>query len=222
MAQITAFVSEKGGDGKSTAVQNMGVARAKVGKRVLLLDADPQRTTKKWADRRSLAGYMPAILCIEVTARTLQATLERYDELFDEIIIDTGGADSTEMRLALAFADVVVCPCQPSQADIETLETINYLLGKARAERPELRSYIVTFLAPTHANSTAAEDMRNFCAMFENLPLLNTIVCNRQPFKDALKEGLGVLELPESKLTRKAILETQQLAQEIWNEQAAS
>jgi chromosome partitioning protein len=218
MAQITAFVSEKGGVGKSTAVQNTAVQRAKKGKRVLVLDADPQRTTKKWADRRALAGHMPAILCIEVRASKMPDVLSQYDDKYDEIIIDTGGADSTEMRLALTFADVVVCPCQPSQADIETLENIDQLLGKTKAERPELRAHIANFQAPTHVHSTASEDMENFCKLFKNLPLLKAIVCDRQPFKDALRDGLGVVELPVNKLTLKAICEIEALEKEVWND----
>jgi len=220
MAQITAFVSEKGGVGKSTGVQNMAVARARREKRVLILDADPQRTTDKWAKRRTLAGISPAILCIEATARDLPKHLEKYDELFDEILIDTGGADSTEMRLALTFADVIVCPCQPSQADIETLETINALLSKTKKERPEVRAHIATFMAPTNANSTDAQEMQEFCGMFDNLPILNTIVRYRKAYKTALRDGLGVIELPTNDATVKAIAEMQQLEQEIWNEQA--
>lgn len=220
MARITAFVSEKGGVGKSTGVQNMSVQRAKRGNRVLLLDADPQRTTMKWAARRSLAGVMPAILCIEATASNLQKTLEKYDELFDEILIDTGGADSTEMRLALTFADVIVCPCQPSQADIETLETINALLAKTRKERPEVRAHIATFMAPTNAHSTEAEEMQEFCGMFDNLPILNTIIRYRKAYKLALRDGLGVTEMDNNDLTAKAIAETEALEEEIWNEPA--
>lgn len=218
MAKITAFVSEKGGVGKSTDASNMGVQRAKKGKRVLLLDADPQRTLKKWADRRAMEGHQPAIQCFEVAASKLQAMLERFDDQYDEIIIDTGGADSTEMRLSLMLADVIVCPCQPSQADIETLENINVLLEKTLAERPDVRAYILTSKAPTHVSSTAADDMRAFCANFKSLPLLKTIICERQPFRDALLFGQGVVELPVNKLTLKAICEAEALEKEIWND----
>jgi chromosome partitioning protein len=218
MAIITAFVSEKGGVGKSTDASNMGVQRAKKGKRVVMLDLDPQGTLKKWADRRELAGHQPAEKCFAIPASKLQATLERLDGEYDDIIMDTGGADSTEMRLALMLSDVIVAPCQPSQADIETLENINKLLEKTLAERPEVRVGILISKAPTHVSSTAAQDMRDFCANFKNLPLLNTILCERQPFRDALLYGQGVVELAVNKLTLKAICEAEALEKEIWNE----
>jgi chromosome partitioning protein len=46
--RVITFVTQKGGSGKSTLAFCCGVRAEETGKRVLLLDMDPQATTELW------------------------------------------------------------------------------------------------------------------------------------------------------------------------------
>lgn len=214
-AQITAAIGEKGGDAKSTTIQNLAVQLARRGNRVLVADTDPQRTTHKWGQRRHLEKMRPAIDVREVTARGLLELLDKHSGEFEHILIDTAGADSDGMRVALMVSDTVLCPCVPSQADVETLVHVNALVGRAKAENPKLEAYVFATMVPSHALGDV-DELRTVCASLRHLVLMHTVIGFRKAFKNALRDGLGVVEYPVDSFTAKAIDESVALETEIW------
>src|SRR5437016_3943901 len=62
MPAIVAFLSQKGGVGKSTLARSLAVVGKEVGLRVRLVDLDPQqRTLLRWVNAREKAGIKPVI-----------------------------------------------------------------------------------------------------------------------------------------------------------------
>lgn len=128
MTRIIAVVNQKGGVGKTTTAVNLSAALAEIGRRVLLVDLDPQgnATMASGVDKREAQPSSCEVLLGEVpAAEAIRATAANYDLLpgnTDLIAAEMQLMDLTEResRLKKALAPVardyryVIIDCPPS------------------------------------------------------------------------------------------------------------
>ena len=189
----------KGGSGKTTVATHLAVMRALQGRDVLLIDADDQETATDFTALRNErqpegAGYTS----IKLTGASVRTETLRLTKKYDDIVIDTGGRDTTSQRAALTVADKLIVPFVPRSFDVWTLEKVASLVEEMRAANPRLQAYVFLNRADPQGrdNDEAAELLREAVG----LEFLDTPIGTRKAFGNAASQGLAVTELKQQDL----------------------
>lgn len=184
----------KGGSGKTTVATNLAVIRSTEGHDVLLIDADDQETSTDFTIIRNErrpdgAGYTS----IKLTGAAVRTETLRLANKYEDIIIDTGGRDTTSQRAALTVADFLLVPFVPRSFDVWTLEKVSSLVGEMQAANSDLQACTFINRADPRGqdNDEAAEVLRET----EMLSFIETPLGARKAFSNAAAAGLAVTEI---------------------------
>lgn len=132
--------SSKGGVGKTTLATHLAARSALDGRRTVMVDADPQGSSRRWAEHR--AALEAAVLPVDGTRRGWERRIPDDSQV---VVIDAAaGAGARDLEAALARADAVVVPVTPSALDLDaTVPFLDGLAAHPRVRRGELRVGLV-------------------------------------------------------------------------------
>lgn len=127
--------SSKGGAGKSTVATNLAAHFALDGKATAILDADKQKSSTHWCEKR--AHLESAVLPLDGCRRNWDKNLP--DGIARLVVDAPAGAMGDDLKDFLDRADAVVVPVLPSAIDIEaTVPFLDSLVTHPRVKKGKL------------------------------------------------------------------------------------
>ena len=113
---------------------------------------------------------------------------------YDDIVIDIGAGDSSEIEGALRVADRVIIPVQPSGLDVWTLGLLDDRITEAQNGNKDLLAYVVINRASTNPRDTDAGEAVEAMGVCETINITDVVVRDRVSVKRAVPFGLTVSE----------------------------
>jgi len=156
--------SSKGGVGKTTIATHLAAHAAVSGQHSVLVDADPQGSSTRWAGRRLEKGA--AMVDIINGARGHKRAWAAVPAHAGQVVVDApAGADAQSLAVWLEHADALIVPVLPSALDIEaTVPFLNSLARHPRVRQGDLKpGLVVNRLRPrTHASQQTLDLLKKW------------------------------------------------------------
>ena len=179
-------LNSKGGSGKSTIATNLASYYASQGKKTVLIDCDPQKSSMDWLEARS-GGRL-------ITGIDGSAGNYRVPRSAEYAVYDTPAAVyGKDLTALLRRAESIIIPVLPSPIDMRAATPfIQTVLASGKVSRKESR---VALLANRcRENTNIYHLLESYLKKVRKAPFL-TVLREAQVYNRAADRGLGIFEL---------------------------
>ena len=196
MAIVVAFVSQKGGVGKSTLARGLATSAVRAGLTVKTVDLDPdQATITVWAIARDRYEVSPSIK-VDAFRFVKDALASASGE--ELVIVDTPGGISDAVAEIAARATFLVQPTSPSVDDLYPAVLVFRALERVGVTRDRFAFAVCRTLADDEAsNARAYLSELGFAVLTGDIP-------ERLEYRTAMNQGRAITEASQEYLSNRA------------------
>ena len=198
MSFVIAFISQKGGVGKSTLTRACAIELVKNNYSVKVADLDTQQgTILDWHQLRAENNFEPNINLVE-SYNTVNDCLQNSDK-FDFLLIDAPARSSQGTYEISKIADIVIQPSGASRDDLRPAVLVFHELIKKGINKDKL------FMALCRVGTNSEyEEAREYIKNDAGFNILDGCLLEKPSYRQAQNQGKTVLENQFSKLRQKA------------------
>ena len=198
---ILSITNLKGGVGKSTIAQNLAVMLARRKYNVCIADTDvEQQTSVKWSSIRSeRAGDVPDVPVYLINPDTISdQVLNKLAKMHEIVIIDGTPALTELTTRIIIMSDAVITPILASATDVWALDTFLNRYKEARITKEAMGGKVDLYVVMNKFNEkiNIDRDIREAVEAI-NVKVMTTKLSTRVAYKEAVVQGLGVVELKD-------------------------
>ena len=178
---------QKGGSGKTTIATHLARAIQLKGFSVLLVDSDPQGSSRDWA----AVNEENPVPVVGIDRPTIERDLKRIAEK-DYVIID-GAPQAADLAIsAIKASDIIIIPVQPSPYDIWATSDLVDLV-KQRIEMTDGKLKAAFVVSRTIKGTKIGKEISVALSDY-GLPVLETSITQRVIYPTSASIGSSVLD----------------------------
>ena len=181
-----AFVSSKGGVGKTTSALLLAMGLAERGLTVSMVDSDPNLPLKAWGE---LPGKPETIGLFHAPSfQDLPGELRKAKLASEWVVVDTEGGAPRMGGMAISHADLVITPLAASQLDAREAKKVAKMVADIARKEGRAIPLICLFARTPPAGRRSFQEVR---ADLEaaGLPALKIALSDKEAFRALFSKG---------------------------------
>jgi chromosome partitioning protein len=211
-ARVITVCNQKGGVGKTTITMQLSGTLARRGYKVLVVDADPQGTSTRWATSAEDDLPFPAtVVGLSAAGAKVHREIRKFFDDYEMIVIDCPpAADSPVPLSALAVSDLALVPIIPSPPDLWASVGIRKVIETAMVANETLVARLV--INQHRERTRLGQEVLRMLPEF-GIPMCRAMLKQREPYRQSPMFGQTVHFL--GSLANEAVKEVEALTSEV-------